>query len=195
MKPLILALVLIFPMGSLWAQEYDFEYLIPEPTRPSLAPEFPDPPPREFRGLFLGMPLEDLKSALVMDSLFSFRGDRDVSFLPIREETLIETTGPSFIRRAHFQLSDEAVYIMSFTLDTRLMDHYSVFTTFVGRYGEPQILNPRESVWMDGTTRVSIERPLTVKYIDMDVFNQLVDESRSLQAQELFRWEEFLGDF
>ena len=173
----------------------EIEFLIPEPERRSLAPENPEDPPRSFRGLSLGMPLDDLKTTLIRDNLFRFRGDRDVSFLPVQQETLVETTGSSYIRRAYFQLSDEEVYIMSFTLDTRLMDHYSVFTSFVRRYGEPQILNPRESVWETEDTRVSIERPLTVKYIDMTVFNRKIEASRTQGRYEVLMREEFLRDF
>ena len=179
---------------GLYAQEV-IEYEIPAPERRSLAPENPEKLPRVFRGLSLGMPLDDLKSALIKDMLFSFRGDRDVSFLPVKTETLVETTGLSYIRRAYFQLVDESVYIMSFSLDTRLMDHYSVFTAFMRKYGEPLSLNPSEAIWDNGETRVSIERPLTVKYIDRRVFDRLIEESRTQERQQMLRREEFLADF
>jgi hypothetical protein len=188
---LIFFLVSFFPAS---AQE-TFEFTIPEAPRRTLAPENPEPVSRQFRELFLGQSLEDLKLALMGDRLFRFRGDRDVSFLPVQEQTLVETTGLSYIRRAHFQLSDGAVYIMSFTMDTRLMDHYSVFTSFVKKYGEPQSLSPGEAVWETEDTRVSIERPLTVKYIDKTVFERLVEESRTIERQELLNREEFLADF
>ena len=188
----VLAFILV-PL-TLPAQE-TFDFFIPEPQRPGLAPENPDPVSGQFRGYMLGMSLDNLKSALIEDQLFRFRGDRDVSFLPIREETLVETTGASFIRRAHFQLNDEAVYIMSFSLDTRLIDHYSVFTTFIRRYGEPILLNPSEAVWENDEVRVSIERPLTVKYIDTVVFSRLTEESRAIESREMLRREEFLADF
>ena len=176
------------------AQE-TFEYIIPEPVRPSLAPENPEDPPRKFRELSLGMALDDLKTALLKDELFRFRGDRDVSFLPIREQTLVETWGSSYIRRAYFQLVDSSVYIMSFSLDTRQMDHYSVFTSFIKKYGEPLSLSPGEAVWENEDTRVSIERPLTVKYIDKKVFDRLVEESTTRENWGMVLREEFLGDF
>ena len=186
-------LLLVLPF-MLHAQE-TFEYTIPAPERRSLAPENPEELPRQFRSLALGQSLDDLKQALIADRLFAFRGDRDVSFLPIREETLVETTGLSFVRRAYFQLSEGAVYIMSFSLDTRLIDHYSVFTSLVKKYGEPVTLNPGEAVWESEETRVSIERPLTVKYIDNTVFRRLIEDAKAGQARELLRREEFLADF
>jgi hypothetical protein len=160
-------------------------------------------PPRSFRGIFLGMDLEALQEAIRRDGSFNFREDRDVSFLPSdREQTLVETQGFGFIRRAFFQLRYGEVFIMSFTLDTSLVDHYSVFTAFVKRYGDPASLNPREAVWETDTTRVSIERPLTVKYIDkynFDMFKLspeeiLVDPSAS-GARELLNRNEFLEGF
>jgi len=191
---LLLFLLLLFPFLSLPAQE-TAEFTIPEPERRSLAPENPDPIPRQFRSLSLGMALDDLKTALTNDDLFLFRGDRDVSFLPVREQTIVETTGLSYIRRAFFQIQGGSVFIMSFSLNTRIMDHYSVFTSFVRRYGEPVSLSPGEAVWESDNTRVSIERPLTVKYIDRVVFDQLVADSATNRSNQILRREEFLADF
>ncbi|QQO11188.1 hypothetical protein [Breznakiella homolactica] len=151
--------------------------------------------PRSFRGISLGMDLDALKDALTRDSYFHFRGDRDVSFLPNREQTLIDTVGFSFIRRAYFQLRDGAVFIMAFTLDPNLIDHYSVFTAFTQKYGEPEQLDPKQAVWVSGTTRVSIERPLTVKYIDMPVFNDIIEESSVRESGEVYLRQEFLDGF
>jgi len=169
--------------------------LIPLSAQEAEAPDAFPPIPRQFRELALGMPLDGLQDSLARDGLFRFRGERDVSFLPVRQETLVETTGSSFIRRAHFQLYDGEVFIMSFTMDTRLIDHYSLFTTFVNRYGQPIILNPSEAVWEDDYTRVSIERPLTVKYVDRTVFDRLREEARVQQDWETIRREDFLAEF
>ena len=193
-RRIFLFFLFLFPLFWVHAQD-TFDFTIPEPEKRSLAPENPEPAPRQFRELSLGMALDDLKSALVKDNLFAFRGDRDVSFLPVREQTLVETTGLSYIRRAYFQLVNGAVFIMSFSLDTRLIDHYSVFTSFVKKYGEPLSLSPAEAVWENDDTRVSIERPLSVKYIDKKVFDRLTEESKARASQELLRREEFLDDF
>lgn len=168
-------------------------------TRPSPAsPESASgsvPLSRGFRNLSLGMSLDDLKAGLAGDSLFTFRGDRDVSFLPQRDQSLIETTGPSFIRRAFFQLRDGEVFIMGFALNTAIIDHYSVFTSLVKKYGEPSALDPRQAVWERDGTRISIERPLTVKYMDMRVFNGIIDEAALAESREIRLREEFLGEF
>jgi len=151
--------------------------------------------PRKFRELSLGMNIDDLKAALLSDSYFIFRGDRDVSFLPVRNQSLVETTGASFIKRAFFQLRDEAVFIMAFSLNTEIIDHYSVFTQLVEKYGQPSYLDPSTAVWETDETRISVERPLTVKYIDKKVFTDIVNESGLIESGQVKLRQDFLNDF
>ncbi|MCL2800208.1 MAG: hypothetical protein FWD28_00435 [Treponema sp.] len=155
----------------------------------------PEELPRQFRELSLGMSLDDLKTGLLNDGLFHFRGDRDVSFLPAREQSLVETTGSSFIKRAFFQLRDGEVYIMAFTLNTDIIDHYSIFTQFVEKYGQPSYLDPLMSVWETEETRVAIERPLTVKYIDRTVFNDILNESGLIESGQVKLRQDFINEF
>jgi hypothetical protein len=159
--------------------------------------------PRSFRRIFLGMGLDGLKAILRNDNIFYFREDRDVSFMPsAQDQTLVETQGYSFIQRAFFQLRYGEVFVMAFTLNTALVDHYSVFSSFVNRYGEPTSLNPQEAVWESDRTRVSIERPLTVKYIDKHNFamlklspTEILVEPSADGARELLSRNEFLDGF
>jgi hypothetical protein len=151
--------------------------------------------PRQFREISLGMGLDDLKEVLKKDKLFNFRGDRDVSFLPAREESLVETTGSSFVRRAFFQLRDGNLFIMSYALNTSMMDHYSMFTNLVEKYGEPTYLDPKEAVWETEETRLTLERPLTIKYIDKKAFDDIISESTLIQSRRVKERQEFLNEF
>jgi hypothetical protein len=141
------------------------------------------------------MSLEELQTALGEDGLFNFRGDRDVSFLPDPQQYLVETTGLSFIKRAFFQLYDGELFIMAFSMNTGLIDYYSVFTALREKYGEPKDLSPRQSVWEDGGLRLTLERPLTVKYIDLEVFNGIAGASSVEKTHELLRRQEFIDGF
>jgi hypothetical protein len=184
---LLLLFILILPV---WAQDTSEDRYLDEEDA-----FFEDTLPRQFRQLRLGMNLDDLKTNLLRDGYFNFRGDRDVSFLPAREQSLIETTGSSFIRRAFFQLRDGEVFIMSFSLNTGLIDHYSIFTQFVEKYGQPSYIDPRTAVWETEYTRIAIERPLTVKYIDKIVFNDIVNESGLIESNQAWLRQEFLNEF
>ncbi|MHC6202497.1 hypothetical protein ACYULU_04795 [Breznakiellaceae bacterium SP9] len=150
---------------------------------------------RSFRNVSLGLSLDALKQALNDDSSFRFRGDRDISFLSNKAESLVETSGTGFIKRAFFQLRDGTVYIMAFSLDTVQIDHYSVFNGLVKKYGPPQFLDPQQAVWEAGTTRIALERPLTVKYIDTAVFGAGIQQSRARPSDHVRLREDFINEF
>lgn len=148
--------------------------------------------PRSFRGIELGMTMEEVKAILLKDGLFIYRGDPDVSLLPRPNETLIEVSGLSFVKRAFFQFFEERLFVMIFSLNEKEMDHYSMFTSLSAKYGKPDSLSPSESTWSDDATRMSIERPLALKYIDMATFDALLDASSALQSYEEVLRKEFL---
>lgn len=162
---------------------------------PSASPvESPIAVPRAYRGIELGMSMEAVKAALAADGLFAYRGDPDVSLLPRPSETLIEVAGTSFIRRAFFQFYEDRLFVMILSLNEREIDHYSVFTSLSGKYGKPRVLSPSESVWLDEATRLAVERPLAIKYIDLAVFDELKAAGEAVRSYEDLLRAEFLGD-
>jgi hypothetical protein len=76
-----------------------------------------------------------------------------------------------------------------------MVDHYSIFTDFVEKYGQPSYLDPKEAVWESDDIRLSVERPLTVKYIDKKVFNDIINESALIQSRRVQQRQEFLDEF
>lgn len=151
--------------------------------------------PVEYRGLTLGMNIDTVKQTLKQDSLFGYRGDRDVSLLPTQNRSLIESAGYSFISRSWFQFYKENLYTMIFKLNTDTVDYYSVYSRFCEKYGEPLSINPKRAVWEDEHTRIVIERPLIVKYIDLTVFNELLSQTATEKAASETNRQHFIDGF
>ena len=153
------------------------------------------PLPAGFRGITLGMGLDDVKKALKADPLFLYRGDPDVSFLPRTHQYLIECAGATFLRRAYFQFSDSRLYIMILLLDPQRLDHYSMFSALSAKYGPPASLSPQETVWQNDSVRFSLERPLTVKYIDRKVFGANLEAGKAPNDLDQLSREKFIEQF
>ena len=150
--------------------------------------------PRSFRGIELGMAKEEVDALLSADSFFSYRGPDDVSLLPSPNQSLIETAGASFVKRAFFQFYEGKLWVMILVMDQRKMDHYSVYSSLRAKYGEPTLLDPREVRWEDEATRVALERPLTLRYLDLATYRSLREGSEAREAVEELERREFLGD-
>lgn len=151
--------------------------------------------PAEYRSVKLGMHIDAVKEALKADAVFGYRGERDVSLLPTENRSLIESAGSYFISRSWFQFYKDNLYTMIFKLNTDTVDYYSVYSKFCEKYGEPASINPQRAVWEDEHTRVVIERPLIVKYIDLTVFNELISQSTTEKAAAETNRQNFIDGF
>jgi hypothetical protein len=151
--------------------------------------------PRGFRGVELGMGLEQVKAKLAADALFGYRGDPDVSLLPTPQQTLIECSGASWVRRAFFQFHEGRLLSIILVLDDRRLDYYTLFETLSRKYGGSTRLDPAEAVWEFPGLRLSLERPLSVKYLDSGVFAALREQGRAGEALSEVSKKMFLEEF
>ena len=153
--------------------------------------------PLGYRKIKLGMSVEQVKELLQQDAIFGYHGDRDVSLLPGENRILIETDAKaghvdSFLDRCWFQFSDDKLYIITINLNKEKIDHYSIFTTLCNKYGNPKNLNPEKSVWENNSITMSLERPLTIKYVDNATFEKLSKKSNVNNSVEEMTAEVFL---
>ena len=142
------------------------------------------PLPVAYRDISLGMPIDDVKKMLQADSLYGYRGERDVSLLPTQNRVLIESEGLSFLNRSWFQFYKDKLYTMTFKLDSDRVDFYSVFKSLQDKYGEPTSLDPEKIVWKDDRVTLSLERPLVLKFIDTQVFAEIQNTSKVNKSTE-----------
>ena len=148
--------------------------------------------PTGYSTVKLGMSLEDVKTALLRDPDFGYRGERDVSLLPGENRHLIETKGADFLENCWFQFHEEALYIISINVNPDFMDYYSIFSTLCKKYGNPNYLDPEKATWENESVILSLEKPLCLKYTDAKVNNQILEESEAQQATIEYLREGFL---
>ncbi len=149
--------------------------------------------PRAFRGVELGMDRDSVIAALKKESLFLYRGPEDVSLLPSPNQSLIDVAGTSFVKHGYFQFLDNKLWVMILVLNPDKIDHYSVYTDLVAKYGEPNSLDPKESRWEDSSVRMALERPLTLRYMDMPVYSKLREGSEAQASAVEIDRQSFLG--
>jgi hypothetical protein len=149
--------------------------------------------PSDFRGIKLGMGMEEVQALLQKDPLFRYRGPEDVSLLPARNQSLVEAAGTSFVQRAFFQFQDGKLWVIILMLNPDKIDHFSVYSSLRAKYGEPGIMGPREARWEDKSVRISLERPLTLRYMDLPVLQGIQEGSAAKEGIEEIERQDFLN--
>jgi hypothetical protein len=130
------------------------------------------------------MTVEEVKAGLVREPLFVYRGERDVSIIPSTSETLIEVPGTDYVERGYFQFHEDRLLVMIVVLARGLISYYEVYESLVRRYGPATTLDPSAAVWLLDGLRLSLERPVVLKYVDDAVFSALIEAGRSLRDYE-----------
>jgi len=155
-----------------------------------------DPPlPRGFESLLLGLDRTALDEALKIHPSFLYRGAPDATLLDRPNESLIEAEGSFYLRRGWFQLRGDRLYLITLDLDPRRLDYYTLFTTLSEKYGPPDSLDPHAARWDDGSTLVTLEKPLRLKYIDKAVWDARLAETERRTTNEALGRELFLVKF
>ncbi|MDA3811449.1 MAG: hypothetical protein PF518_14115 [Spirochaetaceae bacterium] len=151
--------------------------------------------PDRYHDFIFGDLLNTVKDKLKSDSYFSYRGDPDVSMMLAPDKSIIDTAGSGFINRAYFIFYNEKLYQITLVLNEVLLDFYTFQTQFTGKYGNPDSLDPSGMVWEDEKYRISLEYPLSIKYIDLEVFNALLSESEQNRSNEEILRTDFINTF
>ena len=130
--------------------------------------------PVSFHEIGLGMSLDDVKETLKKDESFAYRGDRDVSLLQSKNRSVIESEGVYFVKRGSFQFYHEKLYTIIVQMNPENIDYYSIYSSLIEKYGEPGLVDQKKAIWENEGVRLVLERPLTIKYIDTAVFNEII---------------------
>ena len=151
--------------------------------------------PDSFGKIVLGMSMEDAGKEISANGNLNYRGSQDLSILRRPNEALIECRGYDFIDRAFFQFKDDKLYSITILFNQELLDHFSLFTTLRGKYGNPQKLNPEKSQWESESNYLVLERPLQIKYLDRNIFEGIVSDSNISESLSELSREQFLDQF
>jgi len=138
---------------------------------------------RGFGAITLGSSLDETIDELRASQFFIFNEDQDISRIPNSTNALITVAGEIHIESAFFQFDQERLISIQFILDTAIIDHFSIYTFLQNKYGEPQELNPTIIAWESESVRLSLEKPLIIKYIDLQFFTSQREE-RTIQRSE-----------
>ena len=146
-----------------------------------------------FGAIPLGAPRATLERLVEESAQFIYE-QTEYSRLPNSDLQLIQVAGREYIAAAHFQLSGDAVVAIVLDLNEERIDHYTIYTHLVSKYGEPQQFGPRMARWESDGASLILERPLTIKYLDQTYFDRLLNISNELDSAQQSSRARFLDD-
>jgi len=193
---LLLYLFIVLPVWSLSGQSSLFN----TGSEETAAEETPEsdktkPLPAGYRNILLGMPLEQVKTALTRESRFDYRGDPDVSIRDMGSRDLITSRGRGFIEEGFFQFHENQLYLIVINFNREKIDYFTLQQQLTESYGDPDDISPEGMKWQNDSVILSLEYPLILKYLDRPVFEGFLEDAAARKGFEEVSRNEFLKDF
>ncbi len=148
--------------------------------------------PKGFGSIKLGADYSSVVELLTKSPNFRYRKS---SLSWNGDSSTIAADGRGFIKKGFFQFFENRLYSIIIVLDTNKMDYYTVFSQLSNRYGKFTTLSPSRVLWDTEFVSLSLEQPLTIRYLDKQLQQQFLEESSVEKSKEQIKREDFLDLF
>jgi len=139
-----------------------------------------------YKDFKLGMSMEQVKSILEKSPDFNSRKNEVLSMRLEPDTEIISTEGYGYILTGYFHFYHDALYQILLKLSETRIGYYYILKNFTDRFGKPKIFTPKKATWENDKIRITLEKPCTLKYIYLPVWNGLTKEK---EDKDLFEKE------
>ncbi len=139
--------------------------------------------PNGYRDIRLGMSINQVKQSLQDDIIFNYRGERDVSLLTGKNQTIIETSSDSWLENCWFQFYNNELYSIIINFNPTYFDYNTIYNRLTNSYGIHSEMDPKRVVWENSSITMSLEKPISVKYLDNTIFEEIRNLSTIKQTE------------
>lgn len=147
-----------------------------------------------YKDIKLGMNKEAVQNILMKSIEFNYKKEEILTFRLEPDTDIISTEGYGYILNAYFHFHQDQLFQIILKLSESKIGYYYLLKNFTTRYGKSTNLSPTRSIWDNDKVRIIIEKPCTLKYVYLPVWNELLNEDvTSDNILELNR-EKFVDD-
>jgi len=112
-------------------------------------------------------------------------------FIPLKEEVLsiriepdteiITVEGANFIEIAYFHFNNDKLFQIFLKINEKKIGYYLLLKKFTDKFGKPAKLEPKRAFWENQDIRIVIEKPCSLKYIYLPIWNTLLKKEDKLK--------------
>jgi len=146
-----------------------------------------------FSNIRLNMEFDAVSKLLEKSADFDYV--RSTLSWPDPDSPVISVTGRGSIKKGFFQFHNKRLYSITIVLDENRIDYFTMFTTFSQKYGEYSFLSPNQVKWESELYSLALEKPLTVKYLDLTLHREFIEKSMVDKSDMQLSREQFLKEF
>ncbi len=136
---------------------------------------------RGYRGVTLAMKINKVREILKKDRLLEIDIKTDFGDLDEEPYHILKARNVPYIKSVYYQFGTtksikQQLFAIIIHFNDKYNDFYSLFKKMRKKYGEPSLFNPNMATWQNKTTKIILNSPATIKYIDINLYRTMQRE-------------------
>lgn len=132
-----------------------------------------------YNGIMLGMKKDVVNKLLENSKEFNLKKEEILNMRLQPDTDIISTEGLSFINYAYFHFYKDELYQIFFLLSEEKIGYYHLLKRLTERFGQPITFSPKKASWSNNKVQIIIEKPCSIKYILVPVWNGLITKDQT----------------
>ncbi len=129
-----------------------------------------------YKNIKLGMSKEEVQNILMKSIEFNYKKEEILTFRLEPDTDIISTEGYGYIINAYFHFHQDQLFQIILKISEDKIGYYYILKNFTTRFGKSTNLSPTRSIWDNEKIRIVLEKPCTLKYVYLPVWNGLLKE-------------------
>ncbi len=127
-----------------------------------------------FKGIRLGQNMDATLDALKENTIINLpKKYQDLDLESEETENFVQIDENKYFKSGYFLFKDDRLYAITLRFQDNQVDFLDLLTSLNEKYGKGSFMDANTVAWENGRTQMILERPATIKYMLMDVANDV----------------------
>lgn len=140
-----------------------------------------------YKDFILGSSKNEVEQMLEKSFEFDFTKKEVLTMRLEPDREILTADGYGFVQIGYFHFYKDRLYQIFLNLSDKKVGYYSLLSRLTDKYGTPSSLDDTSASWTDDKVNIIIEKPCKIKYIDVEVWNEILrlgeDVDKPVQEQ------------
>lgn len=130
-----------------------------------------------YKDIKLGMKKEEVSNLLKKSLEFDAKREEILSVRLEPDTEIITVKGYGFINTGYFHFNKDKLFQIFLKFDEKKIDYYALLKNNTLKFGSPKRFEPGRAIWENSEINIVIEKPSSIKYIYLPVWNELIKQN------------------
>jgi hypothetical protein len=147
-----------------------------------------------YKDIKLGMSKSEVVDRMKKSVEFRQKNDEVLSIRIDPDSEILTYEGLGFVEIGYFHFHNDKLFQILLKFDEKKIGYYLLLKNSTEKFGKPNSLDPKSAAWRNDNVSIVIEKPCTMKYFYLPVWNELIKKDQTPDDIILKNRTDFVND-